>query len=154
MEQDTSSSWKARTALLGAYLIYAGIFWACASSSSSFAGFFATCLLFLMWLPYMMYRRRKEWLDWLPIYVTAIVAVPLCVFMIGYVGLPYGSEDFAIRVLGILLAGIFTSVNRACEDSQLQREEARTAALKEERRKAPKHRPTMKFAGVPRKSET
>jgi hypothetical protein len=147
MEPRSLSPWFWKIFLLGVYLIWVGAMLQAGSMEPRWAGVAAGTLLVLIWLPWDVYHKRHEWLVWLPMHVTVVIATVLILtLMADNKGM---GKDTALwyRPLHAALGGIFWTTHFFAERIKARRDAGRTEAFLAERRAAPKKKPVPRFAG-------
>ena len=149
MEPRPLSPWFGRIALLGIYLIWVGAMLQAGRMETRWAGITAGTLLVLIWLPYDVFRKRHEWLVWLPMHITIVIAVAVTITLMAE-DKGVGREPQAwLRPLHGDLGVIFWTIHQFTDGIMERRAAERMKAFIEERRSALKKKPVARFAGRP-----
>jgi hypothetical protein len=116
---------------------------------SKWASVAAGTLLVLIWLPYDVYHKRREWLVWLPMHVTAVIAAALVLTLMAD-DKGFGKEPAVwYQPVNAALGAIFWTTQFFAERIKARRDAEQAEAFFAERRAAPKKKPVPRFAGRP-----
>jgi hypothetical protein len=149
MESRPQPSWLARIALLGIYVIWVATMVRLGSMETKEAGIAAGTLLVLIWMPYDIYRKRHEWLVWLPMHIAIAIAAAVTITLLAE-DAPIGTEPGTwVRPLQAAIGGVFWAIQLFTNGVMERRAAERMKAFIEERRTAPKQKPVARFAGRP-----
>lgn len=122
----------------------------CNQTDKRWAGIGFSILLVLLWLPFDVYRKRREWLVALPGHVVIALGASLGIILMAHDKELGGRSERWSHLLFGFLSALFGWIQFKADRVLERRSGESMRELLETRRRAPKHKPVMRFAGRPR----
>jgi hypothetical protein len=145
------SRWAPRFALCSVYGAWiGGLYLAAKGSGALYGGIFAF-LGIMLWLPYDIYRYREDLSPRIPMLTTVTIGVGTLVFIIAWFGKSIDSKfiEYFMKLMMVGLGAFLNFFEMRMEEVQEKKAAVKMQEFISERKKAPRVKPVLRFAGRP-----